>query len=122
MNIDTIELLIIIVHVILAVLVIGLVMIQQGKGADMGASFGGGGAQTVFGASGSGNFITKTTSIMVAFFFVTSFSLAVIARERADSSVGNSVPVVQSEQTQDIPELEDDAATSVADETQIPEL
>ena len=60
---------IIIVHVVLAVAIIGLVMIQQGKGADAGASFGGGASQTVFGASGSGNFLTKTTGILAGLFF-----------------------------------------------------
>ena len=70
---------IIIVHVVMAIAIIGLVLIQQGKGADAGASFGGGASQTVFGASGSGNFLTKTTSILAVVFFVTSFALAVIA-------------------------------------------
>lgn len=73
---------VLVVHIILAVLIIGLVLIQHGKGADAGASFGGGGAATVFGASGSGNFLTRVTAILTALFFVTSLSLAVFAKKQ----------------------------------------
>lgn len=59
---------VLVVHIILAVMIIGLVLIQHGKGADAGASFGGGGAATVFGASGSGNFLTRVTAILTALF------------------------------------------------------
>src|SRR5699024_12515962 len=55
---------------LLAVLMIVLILVQHGKGADAGASFGGGGAATVFGASGSGNFMTRLTAILTALFFV----------------------------------------------------
>ena len=54
---------VLVVHIILAILIIALVLVQHGKGADAGASFGGGGAATVFGASGSGNFLTRLTAI-----------------------------------------------------------
>lgn len=60
----------IVAYLIVALGLIGLVLIQQGKGADMGASFGGGGSNTVFGSSGSGNFLTRTTAILATFFFV----------------------------------------------------
>ena len=59
---------VLIVHIILAVLMIALILVQHGKGADAGASFGGGGAATVFGASGSGNFLTRLTAILTALF------------------------------------------------------
>ncbi len=85
---------IIIVHVVMAIAIIGLVLIQQGKGADAGASFGGGASQTVFGASGSGNFLTKTTSILAVVFFVTSFALAVIAKNKAESVGSVGLPTV----------------------------
>ena len=85
---------IIIVHVVMAIAIIGLVLIQQGKGADAGASFGGGASQTVFGASGSGNFLTKTTSILAALFFVTSFALAVIAKNKAESVGAVGLPTI----------------------------
>ena len=67
---------VLVVHIILAVLMIALILVQHGKGADAGASFGGGGAATVFGASGSGNFLTRVTAILTALFFVTSLTLA----------------------------------------------
>lgn len=60
----------IVAYLIVALGLIGLVLIQQGKGADMWASFGGGGSNTVFGSSGSGNFLTRTTAILATFFFV----------------------------------------------------
>ena len=71
-----------VVHIILAILIIALVLVQQGKGAEAGASFGGGGAATVFGASGAGNFLTRLTAIFTALFFVTSLTLAVFAKKQ----------------------------------------
>jgi preprotein translocase subunit SecG len=58
-------------------------MLQQGKGADMGASFGAGGSQTLFGSSGSGNVLTKATAWLVVLFFATSFGLALLANQRS---------------------------------------
>ena len=81
------ESIIIFVHVIAAIAITGLVLIQQGKGADMGASFGSGASQTLFGSAGSGNALTKSTSIMAAVFFITSLGLAMIARQQADLGV-----------------------------------
>ncbi|MDX1705058.1 preprotein translocase subunit SecG [Pseudidiomarina sp.] len=59
-----------IAYLIIALVLIGFVMIQQGKGADMGASFGAGGSNTVFGSGGSGNFLTRTTAVLAVIFFV----------------------------------------------------
>jgi len=84
------ESLIIFVHVIAAIAITGLVLIQQGKGADMGASFGSGASQTLFGSSGSGNALTKSTTIMAVIFFVTSLGLAILARQQASLSVDDS--------------------------------
>jgi preprotein translocase subunit SecG len=84
------ESLIIFVHVIAAIAITGLVLIQQGKGADMGASFGSGASQTIFGSSGSGNVLTKSTSIMAAIFFITSMGLAVMARQQADLTIDDN--------------------------------
>lgn len=81
------ESLIIIVHVLAAIAVTVLVLLQRGKGAEMGASFGSGASQTMFGSTGSGNVLTKSTSIFAVIFFITSLSLAVIARQAADQSV-----------------------------------
>ncbi len=64
-----------VVYLIVALALIGMVLIQQGKGADMGSSFGAGASATVFGSSGAGNFMTKTTTILAAVFFVLSIVL-----------------------------------------------
>lgn len=65
----------IVVYVVVALALIGLILIQQGKGADMGASFGAGASATLFGSSGAGNFLTKTTTILATLFFVISIFL-----------------------------------------------
>lgn len=57
-----------VVFLIVAIALVGMIMLQQGKGADMGASFGAGASGTVFGSSGSGNFMTRTTGILAALF------------------------------------------------------
>jgi preprotein translocase subunit SecG len=75
-----------IIHVLLALAVIGLVLIQQGKGADAGAAFGSGASGTVFGAAGSGSFLTRMTTMCATLFFVTSLSLAVMAAHRGGES------------------------------------
>lgn len=75
------ETILLVVHVVIAVAIVGLILLQQGKGAEMGASFGSGSSQTVFGAAGSGNFFTKMTSLLSALFFATSFTLAIFARD-----------------------------------------
>ncbi|MGM0954148.1 MAG: preprotein translocase subunit SecG [Pseudomonadota bacterium] len=93
---DWMETLVVVVHVVIAVALVGLVLIQQGKGADAGAAFGGGGAsQTVFGSQGSGSFLTRMTTLLAVVFFVTSFSLAIFAKQRAEVAGEAGVPVVQ---------------------------
>ncbi|MFT0211637.1 preprotein translocase subunit SecG [Pseudomonas sp. F1_0610] len=74
---------IIIVHLIVAVALIGFVLIQHGKGADAGASFGSGASATVFGSQGSANFLSRTTAILAAVFFATSIGLAYYANDTA---------------------------------------
>ena len=76
----------------------GLVLIQQGKGADMGASFGSGASQTIFGSAGSGNALTKSTAWLAIIFFVTSMGLAMIARQQADQSIQNNSLIENVEQ------------------------
>ena len=71
-------------YLIVALILIGFVLIQQGKGADMGASFGAGGSNTVFGSSGSGNFMTRTTAILATFFFVISLLLGSMTANRVE--------------------------------------
>jgi len=73
---------ILIFHFLIAVFLIGLVLIQQGKGAEAGASFGSGASQTVFGSAGSWNFFSKATAVLSTVFFATSISLAVVAKNK----------------------------------------
>lgn len=89
------ENLVLVIHVLLAIGVVTFVLLQRGKGAEAGASFGGGASQTVFGSAGTGNFLTRTTAILVAGFFVTSIVLAVIANEKARDVNDIRVPVVE---------------------------
>jgi preprotein translocase subunit SecG len=72
-----------VVHILVALGMIALILIQQGKGAEAGASFGGGASGTVFGAAGSANFLTRTTAILTAIFFLTSLGLAIMAKREA---------------------------------------
>ncbi|MBD3657077.1 preprotein translocase subunit SecG [Marinobacter sp.] len=92
---DWLETLVVVVHVVIAVALVGLVLIQQGKGADAGAAFGGGASQTVFGSQGSGSFLTRMTTFLAIVFFVTSFSLAVFAKQRAEVAGEAGIPIFQ---------------------------
>ena len=82
------------IHIIAAAVIIVLVLLQQGKGAEMGASFGAGSSQTVFGPAGSGNFFSRLTAVMVTVFFATSVTLAILSKERVDV-VAREVPVLE---------------------------
>ena len=79
------ELIILIVHLLVALAIIGLIMLQQGKGADMGASFGAGASQTLFGSGGSSNVLTSATAWLVTLFFATSFGLALLANQKSST-------------------------------------
>ncbi len=70
---------IIVAHVLVALAIIGLVLLQHGKGADMGSGFGGGASSSLFGASGSANFLSRTTAVLATIFFALSLALAYIA-------------------------------------------
>ena len=89
-----------VVHVLVAVSVIGLILLQQGKGADAGAAFGSGASGTVFGSQGSGTFLSRTTGILAAVFFATSLGLAYLANEGAKpTSVVDQVSTPATETT-----------------------
>lgn len=84
------------IHLIIALILIALVLIQHGKGADAGANFGGGGSsQSVFGSGGSATFLSRMTAIVATIFFITSLVLAYIANEQAKGyqSVTQQLPV-----------------------------
>jgi preprotein translocase subunit SecG len=74
---------VLIVHALIAIVIVGLILIQQGKGADAGASFGGGSSQTVLGQAGGGNLLTRWTSILVTLFFLSSLTLAYFAKQNS---------------------------------------
>jgi preprotein translocase subunit SecG len=85
----------VIFHVFLCVGLIGLILIQHGKGADAGAAFGGGASGTVFGSQGSSNFLTRTTAILATTFFLTSLTLAYFSIQRIDQQPKSVVETVQ---------------------------
>ena len=80
---ETLQALLLVVQVICAIALIGFILIQHGKGADAGAAFGSGASATVFGAAGSGNFLTKTTTALAFVFLLNSLALAWMAKERS---------------------------------------
>ena len=80
------ENLILTIHIIASLGVIGLVLVQHGKGADVGAAFGGGNSGSAFGVTGAANFLSRATSICVTTFFCTSIALAVIATNNSRNS------------------------------------
>ena len=88
------------IHTIIALAIIGLVLIQRGKGADAGAAFGAGSSGTVFGSRGSTNFFSRATAILATAFFATSLSLAYLSSQRssAPESLMDSTPAVKTEQ------------------------
>jgi preprotein translocase subunit SecG len=77
------------VQMISAVAMIGLILIQHGKGADMGAAFGGGSSGSLFGASGSANFLSRTTAVLATVFFVATLSLAYFGNLRSSTPAGS---------------------------------
>jgi preprotein translocase subunit SecG len=109
------EVILLSLHVLFAVAIIALVLLQQGKGADAGAAFGGGGAsQTVFGSEGSGNFLTKSTSTLAALFFATSLGLAMFAKQQASQAEQAGLPQIQVEETEEV-------SLPVAEEAELPQ-
>ncbi|WP_444910416.1 preprotein translocase subunit SecG [Microbulbifer sp. TRSA005] len=101
------------IHVLVALGIIGLILLQQGKGAEAGASFGAGASQTVFGSQGGGNFFSRLTAILATVFFVTSLGLAFLARQNADADVDANLPQIPAAVEQvgpanELPEIESD--------------
>lgn len=80
-------------HVILAVSLVGLVLIQKGKGAEVGASFGSGASQTVFGSQGSVSFLTRATGVIATLFFITSLTLAYFSVQKAEMTSVTDISV-----------------------------
>ena len=88
----------IVVHVLVALAIIGLVLLQHGKGADMGSGFGGGASGSLFGATGSANFLSRTTAVLAALFFILSLALAYVATRRPVEEGGGVIDVIRKQQ------------------------
>lgn len=93
------EVAILVVHVIAALSIIGRVLLQHGKGADMGAAFGSGSAGSVFGSSGSANFLSRTTAIIATIFFVTSIGLTIFSTKKTADKGIMTQPIEQPAQS-----------------------
>jgi preprotein translocase subunit SecG len=90
----------IVVHVLVALAIIGLVLLQHGKGADMGSGFGGGASSSLFGATGSANFLSRATAVLATIFFLLSLALAYLATNRAPQEGGGVMDAVRQQQQQ----------------------
>jgi preprotein translocase subunit SecG len=85
------------IHILVAIAIIGLVLMQHGKGADMGAAFGSGASGSLFGATGSANFLSRTTGVLAAVFFATSLTLAYVASSKPKTTGSVMQEPVQSQ-------------------------
>ena len=107
------------VHLLVALALIALILLQRGKGSDIGASFGAGASQTLFGSAGSGNALTRMTAWLSAVFFISSFGLAVIADNRTadEDDLGFELPVSAAMEEpvleSDVPVLNDEPESDI---------
>ena len=125
---ETLQTILLVLQVLMAVSLIGLILIQHGKGADAGAAFGSGASNTVFGAQGSGNFLTKTTAILAFAFLANSMALAYIANQRietANTSLMDETSAVMEQMSEPassvINEIPSDPDSGVSEIPEIPE-
>lgn len=114
------ETLIWVVHVLTAITVIVLVLLQHGKGADMGAAFGSGSSGSLFGASGSANFLSRTTGALAAVFFITSLGLTYLSSHKTEGGgvMDKAVPVQSAKPVEPAPATPAEGEASMA--TEIP--
>ena len=115
---DTMQKAVLIAHTLIALGIIGLVLMQRGKGADAGAAFGAGASGTVFGARGASSFFSRATAVLATAFFVSSLTLAYMSSQRSTgpasllddaevvSAPANDAPVVVSDELSDLPSIE----------------
>ncbi len=111
------------IHVVAAIVMIVLVLLQQGKGADMGAAFGSGSAGSVFGASGSANFMSRTTALIATVFFCTSLGLTYISTNRTEDAgvMSRMGEMIESSDTPSLPATEDNVEQAEEPISEIPE-
>ncbi|GLU41525.1 MULTISPECIES: preprotein translocase subunit SecG [Pseudomonas] len=107
------ETVVIVIHLLMALGLVVLVLLQHGKGADAGASFGAGASGTVFGSQGSATFLSRFTAVLAAIFFITSLGLAYFAKEKADMirHIGLPDPAVMEQHQEKVPATSDVPAT-----------
>lgn len=118
---------VLIVHMLAAFGVIGLILMQQGKGAEAGASFGGGASQTVFGSSGNSNFFSRTTAILATVFFATSFGLAVLSKQQSGVNIDEGIPTLIEQSANELPavngsDLPRVDSSAAADDSDLPSV
>jgi preprotein translocase subunit SecG len=125
--------LLVVVHLFVAVGLVGLVLIQHGKGADAGAAFGSGASSTVFGSRGSGSFLSRATAILAALFFITSLALAWFAMQSVErpEKVAEETASEEAAPVSEIPEVvpgdeasgaDDEVLQVPADAVEVPEV
>ena len=113
---------VLVAHILVAVMIVGLVLLQRGKGAEAGTGFGAGASGTVFGARGSANFLSRATGVLATLFFISSLALAYLSTQRtAPASLLEAVPAQQSPAPQgpapaapasELPQLPSDAGSA----------
>jgi len=114
--------LLIIIHVFVCVALIMIVLLQTGKGADIGAAFGGGSSQTLFGSSGASTFLSKATTVAAIVFMLTSLTLAYRSSHRSGQSIMNEVqtpaapPIEQPAESKDNPVMPENAPASASNQ------
>ena len=112
----------VVVQVLAAIALIGLVLLQHGKGADAGAAFGSGASGTVFGSRGSANFLSRATAVCAAVFFIASLSLAYVVQVRkAPDSVTDTVAPAQPESPAAVPPEQPGATAQQPETPKVPE-
>ena len=117
------EKIILVIHVLTALAIIAFILLQQGKGAAAGASFGAGASQTVFGSQGGSSFFTRATAILATVFFCTSFGLAIIAKNSTSVALdGIPVPIESQVVPQsDVPTVEEATPAAASDVPAVPD-
>jgi preprotein translocase subunit SecG len=110
---DTIQKAVLIAHTLIAIMIIVLVLLQRGKGADAGAAFGAGASGTVFGARGSSSFFSRATAIFATLFFASSLTLAYLSSQRSEAptSLLENAPAVETD-AEVVPELNEEMPIS----------
>lgn len=116
------SLFVLIIHVLAAASIIGLVLMQHGKGADMGAAFGSGSAGSLFGATGSANFLSRATAVFAVIFFITSMGLSYLSFEQSSSAGIMSTDQIPVSPDVPLPELEMEADAPAESDSIVDEI